>query len=196
MPPIGEVVARRVRHYRDQSGLTQQQLAERTKELGHPISRGTLAKIEAASSPDAPSELRTRVENITLVDVLVLAAALDTSPLLLFLPLGEEEDVVVTPGVAMHPQLAIEWARGDETFTRQFELDGKLTPVSAPWNGRQWRKNVHVLRLFDQLRSLQDAATGSLATDADRLRLLDHLGDIEAAGYDAPIIPGVNDGER
>lgn len=198
MPPIGEVVARRVRYYRDQSGLTQQQVAERTADLGHPISRGTLAKIEAAASPDAPSELRTRVDNITLVDVLVLAAALDTSPLLLFFPLGEEERVVVTPAVSQHPQLAVEWAKGESTFTRDAVLEGydEPVPASSAWNERQWKKNVYVIRLFDQLRPLQEAATRSQATDKDRLRLLDHLGDIEAAGYEAPIIPGVNDGER
>ena len=98
----------------------------------------------------------------------------------------------------MHPQLAIEWAEGESTFTRMAQLEGmdEPEPVSSPWNDRQWRKNVQVMRLFRQLRPLQAAGTGSQAKDSDVLRLLDHLGDIEAAGYDAPTIPGVNDGQR
>jgi transcriptional regulator with XRE-family HTH domain len=134
---IGEVVAERLRRYRTQQGLTQQQVADRTELLGSPISRHNLAKLETP-----PGRAK-----VPLTDVLVLAAALDVPPTLLFLPLGEDEEVEVTPGNNVHPHLAFKWVKGTEDFTRG--------AWSSPFDPKQWARNTQPIRLFDKLELLQ-----------------------------------------
>lgn len=134
---IGEVIAERLRRYRTQQGLTQQQVADRTRELGSPISRHNLAKLETP-----PGRAK-----VPLVDVLVLAAALDMPPTLLFLPMGELEEVEVTPGNNVHPHHAFKWVKGTEDFTRG--------GWSAPFDPKQWARNAQTVRLFDKLELLQ-----------------------------------------
>lgn len=148
---IGEVLAEKVRTYRERLGLRQEDLAERTAQLGHPLSRVTLAKIEAGGS---------RADNATLDDVLVLAAALDVPPPLLFLPLGEAESIELAPGLIAHPHVVLDWLAGED------DLRG-----SVPWPGHveAWSRNVHPVRMFRGLRERQDAAG---------------LADAEARGFD------------
>lgn len=137
---IGQLVGRRARRYREQAGLTQQQVADRTEQLGYRISRGTLAKIELGAGG-------TRADNISLVDVLVLAAALDVPPVMLILPLGESEEVEIIPGNPIHPHLAHKWIKGSEDFTR--------AGYSSPFDPKQWARNAQPIRLFDKLELLQ-----------------------------------------
>lgn len=176
---VGELIARRIRHYRQTQGLTQQAVSDRTEKLGARISRDNLAKIETAPG---------RAESLPVVDMLVLAAALDVPPVLLLLPLGEEEEVMITPGVPVHPHLALDWIVGRETFTR----DG----YSAPWDEKAFARNAQPCRAFDRLRWLQDASASAFATDDDRKRLADHVAAMEADGYSVPTIPGIHDGKR
>jgi len=157
--PIGEVLAETVRTYRERAGLRQDDLAERTAQLGHPMSRVTLAKIEAGG---------TRADNATLDDVLVLAAALDVPPPLLFLPLGSAEAVAIAPGLVAHPQVVLDWLAGEDDLRD-----------SVPWTGHieAWSRNVHPVRMFRGLRERQDAA----ARDAAEARGLEEQGkDAEA----------------
>lgn len=176
---VGEVLARRIRGYRVAQGLTQQQVADRTKELGTPISRDNLAKIETAPG---------RADSLSVADMLVLAAALDVPPVLLMVPLGEDEEVMVTHGVAMHPYLAYEWIGGQESFTRD--------RYEASWDRQAWLNHSRVCRVFDKLRRLQTPVTNRLGTEDDRERLLEHLAEMRADGLSVPTIEGVNDGER
>lgn len=174
-PKIGAVVAARIKRYREASGLTQGEVAERTQMLGSPLSRSTIAKVEVGG---------TRADNLPLVDLLVFAAALDVPPVLLFLPLGESETVEVTPGITVHPHLALEWLAGGEEFTR----DGR----AGSFDALQWRRNALPVFLFQRLRELQDAVHQD-GTEGNRQRLTDHLATMEAAGLVVPTIPGVND---
>lgn len=138
---VGDVVGTRVRRAREQRGWTQQQLVDRLDELGHPMNRVTLAKIERPGS--------TRSRNVSLVDVLALSAALDIPPTLLFLPLGEEDRVAITPAVVVHPDLAAKWIEGLEPLAREhLELDGRQFAVHPG----EWRRAALPLHMFQDLR--------------------------------------------
>lgn len=66
--------------------MSAQDLADACADLGHPIPRNVIANMESG-----------RRSTLPLVDVLVLAAALRTPPVLLLYPLGYVEDVQKLP---------------------------------------------------------------------------------------------------
>ncbi|MDI3402598.1 helix-turn-helix domain-containing protein [Streptomyces cavernicola] len=70
-------VAGEVRRRRREMGWSAQDLADRCEELGHPIPRNVIANMESG-----------RRANLPLVDVMVLAAALETYPVCLIFPVG------------------------------------------------------------------------------------------------------------
>ncbi|MFI9629179.1 helix-turn-helix domain-containing protein [Streptomyces sp. NPDC052042] len=70
-------VAGEVRRRRKEMGWSAQDLADQCKQLGHPIPRNVIANMESG-----------RRANLPLVDVMVLAAALETYPVCLIFPVG------------------------------------------------------------------------------------------------------------
>ncbi|WP_236584631.1 helix-turn-helix domain-containing protein [Streptomyces sp. MBT53] len=70
-------VAGEVRRRRKEMGWSAQDLADRCEELGHPIPRNVIANMESGRRATLP-----------LVDVIVLAAALETYPVCLIFPVG------------------------------------------------------------------------------------------------------------
>ncbi|MDX3854203.1 helix-turn-helix transcriptional regulator [Streptomyces sp. AK02-01A] len=70
-------VAGEVRRRRREMGWSAQDLADRCEQLGHPIPRNVIANMESG-----------RRANLPLVDVMVLAAALETYPVCLIFPVG------------------------------------------------------------------------------------------------------------
>jgi hypothetical protein len=119
-------------------------------EIGASMSRATIAKIESGG---------TRARNVSLEDVLVLAAALDTSPAVLFLPIGFEDSVWITPSLGVHPHHAMQWIEGVEP------LSNRNIPV--------WRKSVEPLRLHRGLRALQSR----VASTRSHLQTAQYVGD-------------------
>lgn len=97
-------VGREVRRLRDDVlGITATELAERCRNLGFPISRVAIAKIEANS----------RAGKLDLSELLILARALDVSPAQLTfpdLPKGKSE---MLPGVQQQSWEAIRWFSGE-----------------------------------------------------------------------------------
>lgn len=81
--------------------MTAQQLAERCKELGAPIHRSTITKIENG---------RPRFD---LGELMVLAAALGAPPLALLLPADPLADVEVLPGLTVSTGEFVGWFTGD-----------------------------------------------------------------------------------
>jgi transcriptional regulator with XRE-family HTH domain len=138
---VGEVVAQRVERYRRQQQLTQQDVADRTEALGHPIGRVTVAKIENGG---------TRAANVSLTDVLVLAVALDVPPPLLFLPLGDDQEVAIAPKLVAHPHIALDWLAGEEPIA--------VLPGNFSRNVEAWGDNAWPLKMFRGLRERQNAA--------------------------------------
>ena len=85
--------------------MSAQDLADKCAEIGHPIPRNVLANMESG-----------RRANLPLVDVIVLAAALDTSPILLLYPLGHVDEVQKLPLSNPVPTWdALLWFNGEES---------------------------------------------------------------------------------
>ncbi|MYS05795.1 transcriptional regulator [Streptomyces sp. SID6041] len=85
-------VAGEVRRRRKERRWSAQRLADRCEELGHPIPRNVIANLESG-----------RRANLPLVDVMVLAAALETYPICLIFPLGYVERTQELPFHSLIP---------------------------------------------------------------------------------------------
>jgi transcriptional regulator with XRE-family HTH domain len=114
----GLVFGRRLREVRKRHGWTQQDLADRMTELGHPIHRVTLARIEKGGTP---------AHNVTLENVLALSFALGVSPLHMICPFDPDARLrVVSKKQAVDSILVRQWLRGWEPLLdepRGFFLD-------------------------------------------------------------------------
>ncbi|MFJ2374790.1 transcriptional regulator [Streptomyces sp. NPDC087769] len=98
-------VAAEVRRRRRELGWSAQDLANKCEEMGHPIPRNVIANMESR-----------RRSNLPLVDVMVLAQALNTPPICLIYPVGYVDDVQQLP--LQHPTTALDalrWFTGEET---------------------------------------------------------------------------------
>lgn len=95
-----------------------QELADRTAELGYPISRAQIANYESS-----------RKKNLDIAELLILAAALDVPPMVLLypdLPDGEVEVIPHRPGTSW---AAYMWATGmAPSFTK---------PEATPTDGEE-----------------------------------------------------------
>lgn len=112
-------MGKRVAHFRTRGRqLTAQALADRTSELGYPIDRSVIAKLEKGHR-----------QSVTAAELFVLAQALNVSPVLLILPLGHEQTIDVAPDTTVTTTEALLWIAGqqalpgDEQRGYQFELE-------------------------------------------------------------------------
>lgn len=103
-------------------------LAARTGELGYPIHRVTIAKIESGDRA------------VTMPELIVLAAALNTVPLALFVPDAATAATEILPGIEMTGIAAVGWFAGttsdapdgvtrDKAVTSRLDLTMKLAEV-------------------------------------------------------------------
>jgi transcriptional regulator with XRE-family HTH domain len=150
-------LGKRVAAARERRGLTVQQLSERIAELGAPIGRVTLAKLE--------NGLR---HSVTPYEVIAMAAALQVSPLELIWPIGYDARLEILPGVKLPPLEAVNWFCGGMTL--------ELSPDGAHTNAPRTTEvtNVGLLRVHDSLvsrielrRSELDAARRDAAAEPD-----------------------------
>lgn len=98
---LTRIIAGEVRRYRLLREMSAQDLADRCEELGLSIPRPVLSNLENG-----------RRDSITVAELLVLAAALEISPMMLAIPLGRQEEMEVLPGRSASPWDAGEWWRG------------------------------------------------------------------------------------
>jgi transcriptional regulator with XRE-family HTH domain len=99
---VGETFAKRVREVRERRGWTQQQLADRLRELGVPIDRTKVNRVE------------TGARAVSIDDALAIAAALGVSPSVLFFPLASSEPVRLTPERVVAAEEGRRWFRGEQ----------------------------------------------------------------------------------
>jgi transcriptional regulator with XRE-family HTH domain len=99
---IGKAVAR----YRKDAHLTAQQLAERCRELGAPIHRTTITKIEGGRS------------RFDLGEWLILAGALGVPPIALLYPDLPDGQVEMVPGKLVKSYVGYTWVTGLMAFAR------------------------------------------------------------------------------
>lgn len=96
-------VGRQLRKSRKEMKLTAQRLADRTAELGHPIGPATITDLETG-----------RRQSVTVADLLILAAALDISPVaLLYADQFADGEVEMLPGVSATAAQAAMWCTGE-----------------------------------------------------------------------------------
>ncbi len=130
-----------VRTRRKALNLTASELSRRTAELGYPITRGAIAKIE--------SEVRSG--KIDVAEVLVLAAALDIPPVLMLFPNFSTDGAHrVLPGVSVRNEDAVRWTAGCISFPQEQE------PVSIRLHGQPNPPNEGV-QLIAASSSLEQA---------------------------------------
>ncbi|RIT73425.1 helix-turn-helix domain-containing protein [Mycobacteroides abscessus] len=96
---FGRAVAER----RNALGLTAVQLSERTKTVGYPMTRSTIARIEGNH----------RAGKVDLAEIVTLAAALDTAPILLLFPDLVDGRVRPLPDRTVTSMDALSWFYGN-----------------------------------------------------------------------------------
>ena len=100
-----QLLARSIRLHRERLRLTAKQLAERITELGGTLSRQAISKIELGE------------RDVRINELMLLARALKTSPLLLLFPVGTRSDQigehVELAGEVMDMWTAIRWFSGE-----------------------------------------------------------------------------------
>ncbi|WP_037642568.1 helix-turn-helix domain-containing protein [Streptomyces exfoliatus] len=117
-------VAGEVRRRRKEMGWSAQDLADQCERLGHPIPRNVIANMESG-----------RRANLPLVDVIVLAAALETYPVCLIFPVGYVDQTQELPFQRLVPTWdALRRFTGEQEVPERdagmvpdFELHARLT---------------------------------------------------------------------
>lgn len=109
---VWESFSQRAVQARHDRGFTVRQLAERVAELGFDgPSAIRIRQIEAGGRAGASADVRERLENVRLREVIALAAALDVAPVYLIAPLDNVSDVrfgaIPVPAAAFRS-----WLRG------------------------------------------------------------------------------------
>lgn len=122
-----------------------QWLADRTVELGYPITRAQIANYESG-----------RKRSLDIAELVVLAVALDTSPVVLMYPDPRDDQsnlVEALPGVELTGFQAAQWVSG-LGYWEATELNEPGADVSSD-NGREWVDNTRTLRLSRELESVE-----------------------------------------
>jgi transcriptional regulator with XRE-family HTH domain len=94
-------IGQRVAFYRNRADLTASMLSARCAELGLPMDRNVLAKLENGHR-----------NSVTVDEVCVLAAALGVPPVMLLFGVGTEETAEILPGEHVPSFAAAEWFAG------------------------------------------------------------------------------------
>lgn len=157
---IGEVIAKEARRLREARGWKQQDLADRLAELGAPLNRVTLAKIESGG---------TRAANLSVADMMALAAALDTSPVSLVFPAGRVEIVEVTPQLRIFSGHASKWFCAEEALTDENRNRiNSLEWSQATWGTRAYRESDRLSKDVEETR--KRVADAGYVGDQDQIK--------------------------
>lgn len=137
----------RIRQARRSQGLSVRELAERTNELGHPVSRQVLVNLEAG-----------RRGALSIDDLFMIAHALEVNPLFLLfdqMQMGRPNEVL--PDLTVPEWMALQWARSSPTM------------ISSSLYGMDFDQARGIISTRDQLDSVRDRAEW-LARDVELLR--------------------------
>jgi transcriptional regulator with XRE-family HTH domain len=158
-------IGKRIAVHRERRKLTVQAVADRCVDLGLPIGRVTITKLEGGKR-----------QAITPAELAVLAAALETAPIDLLYPIGYEKDIEVLPGMRIDPDHAHRWFGGELKLNVR---PGVLT-LREPQSGEESDTYLveHHDALVSQLAARQaevDQATADAAANPDRRDLVDYV---------------------
>lgn len=119
-PTISDVVASRVRKYRQERGWSVRQLAEKCAEVGATtLTQASITNIERGIS--ATSGRGSRAVSVT--ELFALAFVMEIPPIMLMLPLGEHNHLEVCPGLTTEPLTALRWMVAGSASKTALSLD-------------------------------------------------------------------------
>jgi transcriptional regulator with XRE-family HTH domain len=104
-------IAEAVKARRKENKISAEQLADECERLGYPISRSTLANYESG-----------RKRRLDVSDLMVIAAALQVSPLALLFPGDLDEEVEIFPGQMTTTLGASSWFVGDPKWLTDIQI--------------------------------------------------------------------------
>ncbi|WP_181698933.1 helix-turn-helix domain-containing protein [Nocardia sp. GTS18] len=136
---IGKAVA----EARERLDLTAAKLAERTRDLGYPIHRTAITKIENGS----------RSGKLDVSELVVLAAALGVPPVELIFPAMPTGPVEILPGVEVPSSDAMLWFAGERMSVG---VRKKSIPVTVPELAQATRTYANALQAFAAAHSRLD----------------------------------------
>ncbi len=113
---LSSQVGRAVLARRKALGLSAVQLAARTNDLGYPITRVTISRIENNA----------RAGKVDVAELLILAAALEMPPVLLVFPDFPYGEARPIPGPDSFGWEAVRWMSGEAVLPPTVDLDGTL----------------------------------------------------------------------
>lgn len=173
---LGQAIGAEIRRLRKAREWTQEDLAQRLEDLDAHINRVTLTKIEQGGE---------RAENLKLRELLVLAAALDTSPVSLVFPVGRVELVEITPQLRIFSALASKWFCAEVALTDEERVQINLYEWQQATSGTRAHRLAD--RLSDEVRKArrqvssaqyvgdQDQIKAAKAAHVDALHALERL---------------------
>lgn len=130
-------IGKEVQRLRKAINLTAQQLGGRAEQLGLKMTRQAISDLENG-----------RRRYVTTAELIVLAAALNTSPVALVYPGPYQSPVEILPGRNAGEFNAAEWFSGVYSYLGD---DGPGAPEDPV---EQWRANTETLRLWRELDEL------------------------------------------
>ena len=104
-----------VRQLRTGRGWSAKALADRTTEIGHSVGRATISELETGKR-----------RNVSVAELVALAAALDVPPVALLYPDLPDGEVEVLPGFDVSHIEAVQWFSGEAVLrqdSRDFDTD-------------------------------------------------------------------------
>lgn len=137
---VGRTVAA-IRRSRDFTAL---QLATRTAELGYPLTRGTISRIEG----------NLRAGKLDLAEIVVLSAALEVTPLQLVYPPDPALGVEYLPGVECPSIIAALTFSGERNVLHSYDGENIVLRLARRWAA-----------LSREIRELESQAAGAVLDD-------------------------------
>lgn len=153
---MGDVLADRVRHYRQLRQWSVRQLAEECARLGaSKLTSSSLANIERGQAEGAKRQRR----QVDVEELVVLARALQVPPVLLLFPVGRADEVELVPGTNAWPWSALRWFIGEVRFPSPYIPAGEPQPpghlpewIEDPKEGwEQWAAPALLFREHERL---------------------------------------------
>ena len=160
---LARTVGREVLRQRHRRRLSAPQLADRTAELGVPVSRSVLAALEAGKR-----------DTVTTGEVLVLAASLGVAPSELICPVGFDEQIELLPDRMVDPLAASRGIDGELAL----DLSSPETVFRVPDAGEESgpRLAENHAALLDQV-AVQEAEAARVAIEASAARTAADMND-------------------
>ncbi|MGW8374239.1 helix-turn-helix domain-containing protein [Streptomyces sp. ODS28] len=155
---LAATIAGEVFRYRRNQGLSAQALSDRCTERGMPIPRAVISNLENG-----------RRTNVSVAELLVLAAALDVPPAALAFPVGYTETTEALPDAPVPPFEAVRWFAGEEHSTTPTPATAEPT---GPHSHTTWRTAGAGGEAITGYRRAERIAEAGLAhaDRADRMR--------------------------